>query len=112
MSMDRVLEPSAEVAGWGEFRPRPLALRAVSSVFWTLADAGWATCAAVSNARRGLGPFMTHLPERLGDGAVAGAVGLFRHRWKIAGALGATAAAVAAFHFVPEKERPHVVAAE
>ncbi len=110
MSMDRVLEPSAEVMGLGEFRPRPLALRAVSSVFWTLADAGWATCVAVSNARRGLVPFMTHLPERLGDGAVAGAVGLFRHRWKIAGAVGATAAAVTAFHFVPEKERPHVVA--
>ena len=106
--MDRVLEPSAEVVEWGAFRPGSLALRAVSSVFWGLADAGWATCVAVSNAKRNFRP--SHLPERVGEGAVAGAIVMFRHRWKIAGALGAGAAAVAALHFVPEKDRPHVVA--
>ena len=39
MSMDRVLEPSAQAAVWSDVRPRRLALRAASTVFWSVADA-------------------------------------------------------------------------
>ncbi|HEX5378512.1 MAG TPA: serine hydrolase [Phenylobacterium sp.] len=89
------MEPSAQASDWGAVRPRPLALRAVSSVFWGVSDAAWAAGVGASQARRDLGRWLAdrpraishgirQVPDRVRDGAVAGGLSLFDHRWRIA----------------------------
>lgn len=112
MSMDRVLEPSAEAAAWGAPRPRRLALRAVSSVFWAVSDAGWSACVAASKApaavrrmvsgrRQTLDAPMPDLPDRFQDGLVGGVVSIFRHRWSIAAVSTLAVATVLVGQFTP-----------
>jgi beta-lactamase class A len=121
MSMDRVMEPSAEVAAWDEVRPSRLALHVASNVVWRLADAGWAACVGVSRGRRALLRGLAHGPQaaRQGlaaapayarDGALASAITLFRHRWPVATVASLLAATAVLSPFSPADMRPHVVA--
>jgi beta-lactamase class A len=121
MSMDRVLEPSAEVAIWGKVRPRRLALHVASSVVWGVADAGWAVCVGASRGRRALVRGLAHspqaarrllagFPDRARDGAIASAIVLFRHRWPVTTVASLLAAAAALSPLAPASMRPHVVA--
>jgi beta-lactamase class A len=121
MSMDRVLEPSAEVAGWGEVRPARLALHVASSVVWGVADAGFAACVGISRGRRALlrglahspqaaRQFLAAFPDRARDGAVASAITLFKHRWPVTTVASLLAAAAVLSPFAPDAMRPHAVA--
>lgn len=121
MSMDRVLEPSAEVAARSEVRPTRLALHVASSVVWGVADAGWAACVGVSRGRRALmrglaqtphatQRFLAEFPDRARDGAVASALVLFRHRWPVTAVTSLLAAAAVLSPFAPDGMRPHAVA--
>ncbi|MDB5471933.1 MAG: serine hydrolase [Caulobacter sp.] len=121
MSMDRILEPSAEVTAWGEVRPTRLALHVASSVVWGMADAGFAACVGVSRGRRALfrgvahspqavRQFLDALPDRARDGAIASAITLFKHRWPVTTVASLLAAAAVLSPFAPDSMRPHAVA--
>jgi beta-lactamase class A len=121
MSMDRVLEPSAEVASWAEARPNRLALQVANNIVWGVADAGWAACVGVSRGRRALMRGLAHspqaarrflavFPDYARDGAVASAITLFRHRWPVTAVASLLAAAAVVSPLAPSAMRPHVVA--
>ena len=118
--MDRLLERSIEISAWEDISPQVFALRAGSRVFWGLADAGWALCVELGNAKAGLARWIRtrptalahwqrRFPERLRDSTIGGALLVFDRRWPLATLMSLTLAAVVATQIPVARATPRIV---